>query len=83
MPYDPRPVSQGGNKGIDETFSRKARKGFHRVVLVDTFDGSDCKLGDRKSREDAVKLAQAHEGTMSKAYVYDDKGKCVYEGGKF
>ena len=39
MPYDPRPVSEGGNRGIDEQFSRKAPKGEFRVIGVDTFDG--------------------------------------------
>ena len=46
MPYDARPVSQGGNAGIDEEFSRKAPKGKFRVVTVDTFDGSDALDGD-------------------------------------
>ena len=36
MPYDPRPVSQGGNAGIDEQFSRNAPEGKFRVIGVDT-----------------------------------------------
>lgn len=83
MPYDPRPVSKGGNKGIDELFSRKARKGFFRVISVDTFDGSDCSHGNHKRIERAITLAKAHSGTMRKCYVYNDQGKCVWSGGTF
>lgn len=83
MPYDPRPVSEGGNKGIDELFSRKARKGHFRVISVDTFDGGDCCHGDRKTMERAITLAKAHCGTMQKCYIYDDQGKCVWSGGSF
>ena len=49
MLYDPRPISQGGNAGIDEKFSRKAPAGQFRVVGVDTFDGSDWLEGDFKT----------------------------------
>mgnify|MGYP003419577282 FL=1 len=83
MPYDPRPISEGGNKGIDEEFSRKARKGCFRVISVDTFDGSDCHHGDRRTLERAMVLANTHCGTMQRAYIYDDQGKCVWSGGSY
>ena len=84
MPYDPRPISEGGNRGAGEEFELKSPvKGKFRVVSVDTFDGGDCCHGERDTLDEAIKLAQQHSGTMLKAYVYDDKGKCVWNGGSF
>lgn len=83
MPYDPRPVSEGGNRGAGEEFQLKARKGHFRVISVDTFDGGDCNHGDKKDLNEAIKLAKEHSGTMLKAYVYDDKGNQVWSGGSF
>lgn len=82
MPYDPRPVSEGGNRNIDEGFSRKAPKGKFRVIGVDTFDGGDWKVGDF-NRTNAIKTADQKGGQMTKMYVYDDKGKCIHEAGTF
>jgi hypothetical protein len=83
MPYDPRPISEGGNRGAGEEFSLKAPKGKYRVISVDTFDGGDCNHGDFRKQEDAIKEAKEHSGTMQKSYVYDDKGQCVWSGGTF
>jgi hypothetical protein len=83
MPYDPRPVSEGGNRGAGEEFQLKAPKGKFRVISVDTFDGGDCCHGEKNNLNDAIKLAQQHCGTMLKAYVYDDKGRQVWSGGSF
>ena len=85
MPYDPRPVSKGGNRGIDEEFSRKAPPGKFRVIGVDTFDGGDWKEGDL----DTLELAQAFikketEGKqMLKMHIYDDQGNNVGSAGSF
>lgn len=46
MPYGPRLVSEGGNRGIGEEYSRFAPKGKFRVVGVDTFEGTDWLEGD-------------------------------------
>lgn len=80
-PYDPRPVSEGGNRGIDEDFRRKAPKGKFRVIGVDTFDGGDWCEGDFTTIEEAK--AKAVGGEMLIKYVYDDQGKCIYSNGRF
>jgi hypothetical protein len=58
MPYDPRPASQGGNRGIDERFTREAPIGKFRIVGVDTFDGTDWHEGDRDTLAEAYELAK-------------------------
>ena len=83
MPYDPRPVSQGGNRGIDEQFSRSAPKGKYRVIGVDTFDGGDWHQGDFDTKQAALNEARAKGGEMTKMYVYDDKGRHVGNAGTF
>lgn len=83
MQYDPRPVSEGGNCGIDEEFSRKAPKGKFRVIGVDTFDGGDWVQGDFDTLEKAKEIADEKGGTMTKMHVYDDNGRHVYDAGTF
>jgi len=83
MPYDPRPVSEGGNRGIDEQFSRAAPKGKFRVICVDTFDGGDWVHGDYDTKEEAIKWANTKSGEMLKSHVYDDAGRHVSEAGTF
>ncbi len=83
MPYDSRPVSQGGNCGIDETFSRQAPPGKYRIVGVDTFDGTDWLEGDFKDLQRAKQHAEKRGGTMLKMHVYDDRGRHVYDAGTF
>lgn len=85
MPYDPRPTNEGGNRGIDIDFSRKAPKGKFRVIGVDTFDGGDWVSGDFGTLEKAQeKVDKETKGAqMLKMYVYDDTGKCVYSGGSY
>lgn len=85
MPYDPRPTSQGGNRGIDERFSRNAPRGKFRVIGVDTFDGEDWMEGDF----DTLPAAMTHVNKetrgeqMLKMHVYDDTGAHCYDGGTF
>lgn len=83
MPYDPRPVSQGGNRGIDETFSRKAPPGMYRVIGVDTFDGGDWHERDFDNKADALSHARSRGGEMTRMYVYDDTGHHVGTAGTF
>jgi hypothetical protein len=83
MPFDPRPVSAGGNKGIDELFTREPSGGKYRVVGVDTFDGTDWVEGDYDTLEEAKKVADEKGGTMLKTHVYDASGKHVYGAGSF
>lgn len=83
MPYDPRPVSEGGNKGIDERFSRQAPAGKFRVIGVDTFDGGDWVQGDRDTLKEARKLAKKEGGNMTKMHIYNDKGEHKGEAGTF
>jgi len=74
MPYDDRPLSEGGNRGIDDEFSRKAPKGKFRVVCVDTFDGTDWVEGDYKNLSDARQVAKIKSGELLKVHIYNDKG---------
>ena len=85
MAYDPRPVSEGGNRGLDEEFSRKAPKGKFRVVAVDTFDGTDWVAGVFDTLEAAMTRADAltKNQDMLKTHVYDDAGNHCYGAGTF
>lgn len=83
MPYDPRPVSEGGNRGIDEQFGRAAPKGKFRVICVDTFDGGDWVHGDFATKEAAITAARSKGGEMLRSYVYDDSGAHVTSAGTF
>lgn len=83
MPYDPRPVSKGGNRRIDEEFSRRAPPGMYRVVCVDTFDGSDWVHGDYNTERDALDAARRKGGEMLRTHVYDDSGHHVDVVGRF
>jgi hypothetical protein len=83
MPYDPRPTSEGGNRGIDINFSRKAPKGKFRVIGVDTFDGGDWLDEDCKTLDEAIKLANQKGGQMTIMYVYDDEGNYKHKAGTF
>ena len=83
MPYDPRPRSEGGNRGIDEVFSRNAPKGKFRVVSVDTFDGSDALEGDFGTLDAAKIYARdfVKGEEMCKVHIYDDTGAHRYDCG--
>ena len=83
MPYDARSVSEGGNRGIDEIFTRKAPKGKYRIIGVDTFDGGDWHEGDFSSKSEALEHARKRGGQMTKMHVYDDQGNHVGEAGTF
>ena len=83
MPYDPRPVSEGGNRGIDEEFGRAAPKGKFRVIGVDTFDGGDWVVGDYTTLEEARKIARAKGGEMTVMHIYNDKGAHQGQAGTF
>ncbi len=83
MPYDPRPVSQGGNRGIGELFSHQPPPGKFRVIGVDTFDGGDWVQGDFDTKEAALACAREKGGSMTKMHVYDDRGRHVGEAGTF
>lgn len=85
MPYDPRSVREGGNRGIDKEFSRKAPQGKFRVIGVDTFDATDWLEGDF----DTIDAAKAHveketcEKQMLKMHIYNEKGKHVEAAGTY
>lgn len=76
MPYDPRPVSGGGNSGIDDLFSREAPKGKFRIIGVDTFDGGDWVEGDFDTLDQAIEhVNEKTKGEqMLMMHVYDDTG---------
>ena len=85
MPYDPRSTNVGGNRGIDNNFSRNAPSEKFRIIGVDTFDGTDWVQDDVGTLPKAKEMADKQvEGTqMLVMYVYDDKGKHLYTGGTF
>ncbi len=85
MPYDPRPMSEGGNRGIDESFNRAAPKGKFRVIGVDTFDGTDWVSGDFASLGSAQEHVSKNTAgkSMLMMHIYDDQGNHVGSGGSF
>jgi hypothetical protein len=85
MPYDPRPTTEGGNRGIDINFSRKAPPGQFRVIGVDTFDGGDWVDADLPTLDQAQRhIKDRTRGKqMMMMYVYDEHGKCVGKAGSF
>lgn len=85
MPHEPRPVSEGGNRGIDQLFSRKAPDGKFRVIGVDTFDGTDWEEGDFDTLDAAIAHAneQVKGEQMLKMHVYNDQGTHCYSAGTF
>jgi hypothetical protein len=85
MPYDPRPVSEGGNRGIGELFTHVAPKGKYRIVGVDTFDASDWVEGDFLTLVLAIMHADARTRGqhMLMMHIYDDTGRHRYETGTF
>jgi len=58
-------------------------RGKFRVVGVDTFDGGDWIVNDFSSKNEATSAANKYGGKMTKMYVYDDKGTCVGEAGRY
>jgi len=90
MPYDPRPISEGGNRGMDQEgpggFKGTAPEGKFRIVGVDTFDGGDWIYKDVDSLDEAKEFVAEKEKEhpqMLMIHVYDDKGKHVHKGGSF
>ncbi len=83
MPYDPRPVSQGGNRNINDGFTRRAPKGKYRVIGVDTFDGDDWLEGDFDTLKGALERARSEGGQMTVLHVYDDAGRHKGNAGTF
>lgn len=76
MPYDPRPISEGGNRGASDTFTLVAPTGRYRLVTVDTFDGSD-RYEDFDNVHVAIEhaIAATKDRQMTRAHVYDDQGR--------
>jgi len=85
MPYNPLSVDEGGNRGIDTTFSRKAPKGKYRIIGVDTFDGDDWLEKDCDTLTEAQKhiIEKVKGQQMLKMYIYDDTGKYISNAGTF
>jgi hypothetical protein len=85
MPYDPRPINNGGNRGIDTLFSRKAPKDKYRIIGVDTFDGMDWLEKDCDTLTEAQEYitAKVKNQQMLKMYIYDDAGKYINGAGIF
>ena len=84
MPYDPRPVSEGGNRSFGNNLGGLiAPKGKFRIIGVDTFDGGDWIVGEYDTLEEAINIANKKGGTMTMMYVYDDRGKLHHSAGTF
>ena len=85
MSYDPRPITGGGNRGIDISFSRQAPKNKFRVVGIDTFSGDDWLEKDFDTLEEAKKFIQ--KKTIGKQMlfmnIYDDEGNFLCEEGQW
>ena len=83
MPYDPRSVSAGGNRGLHDQFGSIPEKGNFRVIGVDTFDGTDWVQGDYETEEEARNVAKKEGGQMCKMYIYNKEGYYVVDYGQF
>jgi hypothetical protein len=60
------------------TGQRAAPAGKFRLLVADTFDGSDAAL-DFSEKRDAVHFAKSKAGKgMLRLYVYDDSGELVF-----
>lgn len=60
---------------------QKAPEGKYRVIQVDTFDNTECLVGDYKKLHTAIKIANEKGGTMSKVHIYNSLGSHLYEAG--
>ena len=60
-----------------------APKGKFRVIVFDSFDHEQAYVGDFKTKEAACKKAESIGGTMTIAYVHNDKGEIVTQYGSY
>ncbi len=63
--------------------NHKAPKGKYRVVVFDSFDHEEAIVGDFNTLEDAQTKANSIGGTMTIAYVHDDKGTIIDRFGSY
>ena len=61
----------------------QATPGKYKVVLADTFDNTDCSLGEFDTLPEAKKKADENGGQMQICYIYDDKGRNLYKAGTY
>ena len=61
----------------------KAPKDKFRVIGVDTFSNEDWEQGVFDTIDEAKKVAKDKGGIMTKMYVYDDNGNCLYDAGTY
>lgn len=61
----------------------KAPKNKFRVIGVDTFSNEDWEEGVFDKVDEAKQVAKEKGGIMTKTYVYDDKGNCLYDAGTY
>ena len=59
----------------------RAPRGQFKVILADTFDHTDVSFGVFADREDALRVAREHSGSMKVCLVYDDRARVVGEFG--
>jgi hypothetical protein len=71
MPYDPRPISEGGNRGIEEA----SREPPQREV-------PHCWCGHLDEAKEFVAVEVKKNPQMLMIHVYDH-GKHVHNGGSF
>ncbi len=62
-----------------------AKKGKFRIVGYDSFDHEDFLVGDYKTLAEAKTISNEKTNgvEMLLMHVYDDKGKHLYQCGKF
>jgi hypothetical protein len=63
--------------------SRIPESGSFRVIGVDTFDGTEWVEGDYETQREAIDVANACGGQMTKMHVYDKGGRHVHDAGRF
>lgn len=63
--------------------SRRPETGNYRVIGVDTFAHEDWVQGDFETKEEAIAVARAKGGQMTKMHVYGPDGQHVFDAGTF
>lgn len=63
----------------------KAPNGRYRVILVDNFNNTDRHCGDYPTLKGAKRVAQGKvkSDLLTKAHVYDQAGRHIFEAGHF
>lgn len=57
--------------------------GKYRVEGYDSFSNEEFHVGEYTTAEEAINVAKRKGGTMTLMYVYDPKGKRIFQAGSY